>query len=596
MKNFALMGAIALTGAVGFTGCSSSDDMTVNNPDFNPETNSVKTEFTISLPNYVGSITRQTADVAQAQATPTFRGMQNIKLIPYNATVTTASTPLSNKVFELPNFGSSTAAGWDKENQKAKVYRNLDVPIGTKVFMFYSQAVVDGTEFNNGKLNAPASFAGAASTYNFSLQPIKTTYNYSETGDPKGYAICQYLKGIRETAGITSSALQSLLTNFKPTAASSASVQFAVQDLWEKVNDANAVWKDDATGIAAVKASIEGTSYATITGNTVTFTENTNLTGYPANLNLPDGAVAIDWSTPATPVINGPSGGLSVTDLTKYVYPAALYYRANSAIGVSSNAKVSDSYGTLTWAEITSTGENAKYSWTDAVVNAETRSIALHDQIQYAVGRFDLTIKAAEGTLNDNYGSGVTVPESGFPVSAVIIGGQKNVQYDFTPASGSATYTIYDKEMNGTVAAKNGTAVGKNHTLVLETATSAGEVNVAVELTNNTGSAFRGKDGTVPAGGKFYLVGTLDLSKTAEITQPTAGNRTKIFEQDYTTTANFTINVGSSAGANPPAKDTNTTGLGAAYNVIPDLTVSQLEVAFSVDLEWTPGLTFNIGF
>lgn len=586
MKNFALMSAIALTGAVGFTACSSSDDMTVNNPDFNPETNSVKTEFTISLPNYVGSITRQTADVAQAQETPTFRGMQNIKLIPYGATVETTSTPLNSKVFELPNFGNSTDPSWDLAAQKAKVYKNLDVPIGTKVFMFYSQATVDGTPFNNGVLNAPASFAGAASTYNFSLQPIQTSYTY--TDDVKGYAICQYLKGIRETAGITSSALQSLLTNFKPTAASSASVQFAVQALWDQVKTYTT-----ADGKDLVKASIEGTSnaYATISDDNVTFTANTNLTGYPANLNLPDGAVAIDWSTPATPVINGPSGGLSVTDLTHYVYPAALYYRANSTIGISSNANVSTTYSTDNWATIAASD---KYTWTDAVVNAETRSIALHDQIQYAVGRFDLTIKAAEGTLNDNYGRGVAVPENGFPVSAVIIGGQKNVQYDFTPASGSATYTIYDNVMNGTVAAKNGTAVGANHTLVLETATSANEVNVAVELTN-TGAAFRGKDGTVPAGGKFYLVGTLDLSKTAEITQPTVA-RTKIFEQDYTTTANFTINVGSSAGANPPAKDTNTTGLGAAYNVIPDLTVSQMEVAFSVDLSWTPGLEFNISF
>ena len=588
MKNLALMGAIALTGAVGFTACSSSDDVTVNNPDFNPETNSVKTEFTISLPNYVGSITRQTAAVAQAQATPTFRGMQNIKLIPYGATVGTTSTPLNSKVFELPNFGNSTDPGWDLATQQAKVYRNLDVPIGTKVFMFYSQAKVDGTPFNNGKLNAPESFAGAASTYNFSLQPIQTSYTYSATGDPKGYAICQYLKGIRETSGITSTALQSLLTNFKPTAASSASVQFAVQALWDQVTTYTTT-----DGKDLVKASIEGTSnaFATISaGDVVTFTANTDLTGYPANLNLPDGAVAIDWSTPETPVINGPSGGLSVTDLTKYVYPAALYYRANSLIGVSSNAKVSESYGTDNWATIAASD---KYTWTDAVVDANTRSIALQDQIQYAVGRFDLTIKAADATLNDNYGNPVPVNTDGFPVSAVIIGGQKNVQYDFTPASGSATYTIYDKEMNGPVAAKNGTAVGTNHTLVLETAESATEVNVAVELTNNTGIPFKGRDGTVPAGGKFYLVGTLDLSNA---TQPAADNRTKIFEQDYTTSANFTINVGTSAGTNTPAKDTNTTGLGAAYNVIPDLTVSQLEVAFSVDLEWKSGLTFNIGF
>ena len=45
--SYALVGAIALTGAVGFSSCSSSSDEVVgNNPDYNPELNSVKTQFT----------------------------------------------------------------------------------------------------------------------------------------------------------------------------------------------------------------------------------------------------------------------------------------------------------------------------------------------------------------------------------------------------------------------------------------------------------------------------------------------------------------------------------------------------------------------
>lgn len=582
---FAIMSAIALTGAVSFSACSSSDDM-IDNPDYNPETNTVKTEFTISLPNYFGSTTRQLATIAQAQTTPVFRGMQNLYLIPYGAAVTDESTPLYSKVFTLPNFGSSTDAGWDLANQQAKVYKTLDVPIGTKVFMFYAQASTDGTDFNNGKLNAPTFDAtAAASTFNFTLQPILTSYTYSETGDVKGYAICQYLKTIRETSGITSSALQSLLTNFKPTAANSICVQAAVQALWDQVKEYS-----DNDGKSLIKANIEGTSNAnaTISGDVVTLNA-ANLLGYPANLNIPDGAVAIDWSTPATPVINGPSSGLNVTDLTHYVYPAALYYRANSTIGVSSNAEVSKTYSTDDWATIAG---SSKYTWTDAVVGAETRSIALHDQIQYAVGRFDLSIKAADATLYDNYGNSVTVDATnGFPVSAVIIGGQKPVKYDFTP-TGTISYTIYDNVMNGTVAAKAETSASSvNHTLVLETEASAKQVNVAVELTNNTGSAFRGKDGTVPAGGKFYLVGTLDLDNTTEYTN--SNSRTKVFEQDYITSAVFTIIQGTAHGGTP-TKDTNTTGLGAAFNVVPDLTASQMEVAFSVDLTWQQGLQFNI--
>jgi len=575
--NFAFLSAIAFVGAVSFSACSSNEEV-VDNPDYNPETNSVKTEFAISLPNYFGSETRQLVAVAQAQPTPEFRGMQNLCLIPYGATVEDASTPLNSKVFTLPDFDS-----WDINTQQAKVYKTLDVPIGTKVFMFYAQAKVSGNEFNNGKLNAPTSFAGAASTYNFTLQPILTSYTYGETTDAKGYAICQYLKGIRETSGIQSSALLSLLNNFKPVAASSASVQAAVQALWDQVKEYSV---DDGRDL--VKASIEGTSNdkATIDGNNKVTLNAANLLGYPANLNIPDGAVAIDWSDTSNPTINGPSTGLSVTDLTRYVYPAALYYRANSTIGVSSTAEVSKNYGTDSWGTIAGSD---KYTWS-GTVGADTRSIALHDQIQYAVGRFDLSIMAQDGTLYDNYGNSVTVNSAGFPVSAVIIGGQKPVKYDFTP-TGNVTYTIYDNVMNGTVAAKAGTAEGVNHTLVLETATTARQVNVAVELTNNTGAAFRGKDGTVPVNGKFYLVGTLDLDKTTEY----SGSRTKIFEQDYITKAVFTIKQGTDASG-VPAKDKNTEGLGAAFNVVPDLTVSQLEVAFSVNLEWTPGLVFNISF
>lgn len=587
---FALMSAIALAGSVGFSGCSSSSDEIINNPNFDPETNTVKTEFTISLPNYVGASTRQTDAITQAQSTPVFRGLQDMALIPYSDVVTSTSTPLQSKVFTTL-LGTIAADGWTKANQNAKVYKNLDVPGGSKIFMFYGQAITSGATaadyFRDGKLNAPASFTGAASTYNFALQPIYETY--TSTGDTKGNAILNYVKAIRATA-VTTPTLGSLLASFKPTAASSASIQAAVQKLWTQVIDATNAFPVADQNL--VKASIEGASNAnaTISENVVTLTGE-NLTGYPANLNLPDGVVTIDWSDQANPAINSPAG-LDVTDLTKLVYPAALYYRANSTIGVSPTDNVSETYGTDAWSTIAGSD---KYTW-NGTVDGNTRSIALHDQIQYAVGRFDLKVKVANGTLYDKDGKAVTVNTSnGFVVSAVLIGGQKNVGYDFTPGNYGGTtnytYTIYDNVMNNTTEKNVSTKdQGVNHTLVLETAaTGANTVNVAVEMTNNTGTVFRGKDGDVPVNGKFYLVGTLDLANKT-------GDRSKIFEQDYITTATFTITQGSDTAtleaASPGSK--NTTGLGAAYNVLPDLTISNLEVAFSVNLDWTPGLTFDV--
>ena len=62
---YALMSAIALAGAVSFSACSSSDEI-IDNPDYNPEANSVKTQFSISLPwDKNNSKTRQAGDVVQ---------------------------------------------------------------------------------------------------------------------------------------------------------------------------------------------------------------------------------------------------------------------------------------------------------------------------------------------------------------------------------------------------------------------------------------------------------------------------------------------------------------------------------------------------
>lgn len=597
---FAFVGAIALLGAVGISSCSSSNDEVIDNPNYDPETNTVKTEFTLSLPNYFGSSTRQTATVAQT--TGNFRGMQDMVLIPYNTTVSGETKPWKEKVFNIGIIGATAADGnyWNKETQKAKVYKNLDVPIGTNRFMFYGQATTSGTDyFTYGKLNAldfstDAAKTTAASDINFALQPILSSYTFSETGDAKGWTICEYLKAIRVTTGISSTALISLLNSFQPKAASSASVQAAVDALWKQVIAIEGLSDADKN---TIKGRIEGDTQSNATidaSNNVTLSA-VNLTGYPANLYLPDGAVVFSWSNadPSVPSIKA-TDNLEVADLTKFVYPAALYYRANSTIGVSNKDNVSEKYGSYSWSEIlsSSTEDGPTYTWTDASVSANTRSIALHDQIQYAVGRLDLSIQAVNGTLYDAEGQAVTVDGSGFPVSAVFVGGQKNVGYDFTPNSSSTTYTIYDKIMNGTIAAKGGSAVGTNHTLVLETTDATKQVNVAVELTNNSDRAFRGKDGIVPKGGKFYLVGILDLNAASGVTHPTAGVRSKVFEQDYTTTATFTIIQGTSAAT--PTPNTNTTGLGAAFNVLPDLAISQLEVAFSVDLDWTPGITFEV--
>ena len=77
MKYFALMSAIALTSMVSLSACSSSEDA-IDNPDYNPEDNTVKTEFAISLQENIAK-TRMGGDTVQSSGTINkFLGMKNI--------------------------------------------------------------------------------------------------------------------------------------------------------------------------------------------------------------------------------------------------------------------------------------------------------------------------------------------------------------------------------------------------------------------------------------------------------------------------------------------------------------------------------------
>lgn len=269
--------------------------------------------------------------------------------------------------------------------------------------------------------------------------------------------------------------------------------------------------------------------------------------------------------------------GTQVAALSDYVYPANLWYRANTLIKTSDKV-LTDKYkdGTA-WDAILKNYDDA-----EGVVKSSTASIALKDQIQYAVGRLKTTVKVANSTLYDANGETVTVPDAGFPVSAVLIGGQRKVDFQFTPNKGDKQYTIYDKELTG-INAKT-TESTANNTLVLETPADE-NVNVLLELTNNTGKRFKGKDGYIPEGAKFYLLGTLTPSN-GKIDGQTSTDIKQVFKQDYVTTANFTIVTNNGEGHDK--------GLGAAYNVIPDLRTPALSIGLSVDLNWQTGLTFDV--
>ena len=577
-KHFALGAATLLLSTAGFTACSSEDTFTGGS--FSGE--SVKTQFAINVPAVGKSDARMGEDIVQGQSDVVFRGMSNIRLVPFKlgsdpSSVTeplTGSESLYYNAIELGAIGSSDLTS----TAKYKVYDDVELPIGVNAFLFYGEATDksgDASDKTNGALVPSYSTQGleagkTLADVHFDLKGILVGDDYQTTQT----GLLAILDGIAGTDGWkdATGTLKPYYDSFTGMKAGSANnILLAVQDLY------NAVKGDVLTDENGLKAKIATKieEYFTPSGSSVPYTltyRTTSLAQYPAGIGLPDGAVQVAWNTDHfeyTSNVDYDGGtSMNVSGLDKYVYPASLYYWDNTSLKTS-NSQQSNNYGTNDWNTII----NTLYS--EWAVTASTQSVALAKAINYAVGRLDVYAAFAAGEIYDANPSGqqpVRIPDDGFTLTGVLIGGQKNVGWNFTPLTTDNTEkTIYDVAVDAGAAGTEGvtrTSGLKNRTLVLETAGKGGEkVNFALEFTNNSGQAFYGKDGLVPVGGKFYLVGQLSAD----------GSHAKVFEKDHYTKATVTIN-----------------SLKNAYNCIPDLRSPKLELGLSVDTKWEEGLSQDV--
>lgn len=607
------MGAMALVTPLLLSSCSSDDPSGQVAP--TPTGETVKTSFTLSvgLPKGNGSNgakgnfgTRMSEE--EVQSSGNFRGIDNINLIPFAVSGTAVSSDDSragDQNITLPNTTPNSLTNLTSTGN-AHVYNDVSVPVGTNAFLFYGKAIdaSAGTNaslvadmFKYGTLKADGLSGAKLSGISFTPVAIAATPNTD-----KGNAIATYLTGIANATSGTKAwsdvkedataaqgkALATLYKNFiTMTAGSSTNIQLAVQDLYTSLDGLKDQTTENAGVIDAVKTAITSSTYASVgTDGKLTFKDA--VSGYPEDNNLPDGAATVTWNSnekkfTANTAKSVLDDGTSIAAMSSYVYPANLWYFVNTKIKTDNAERNGDYVADNTWKTILD-----KYANDDAAVQASTRSIALKKQIQYAVGRLDTKVTLAS-TLYDHTGAVVTANTNSFPIKSILVGGQKAVDWQFQAptAENAAQYTIYDKEVPSDMAATaNGSAL--NHTLVLETADNQA-VYMVVELENNTGKDFAGHNGDViKAGANFYMVAKLDpSSKTSgEVTQPGSTTLTKVFQQDYTTTAN--LKIVENNGNN------HDKGLGAAYNVIPDLRTPALSIGLSVDLTWQSGLTFNI--
>ena len=602
---FSLASAMLLASAAGFTSCSSDS---IEPTDGSGATGQVvKTQFAINIPyggnsstNQAKKVTRMTDEMTQQSGN--FRGISDIVLLTFSDDPETAGTINADKPISIGTDGNA----YSKDAYR-RLYRDIEIPVGTSHMIFYGRATKENrdSEFKTGKITDKGDKTNLTNI-SHELNAISSAANFATDEDAK--AIIKALNDIAN-AKVTDGKDYTWATIGTEPNLPTWLTEHEKEFLKTRYKEFITLKAGSITSVVAfinnLKAALVGE-----TGGTTDLAEK-KLTkeiydkceaaltaigsiNFPGKFNLPDGVATLSWTTGGfaynTPEKVTIGTGNSI-NYQKICYPAELSYFVNTTTMVSDKdmSNLSEFPTYTDWTTKTQTGWDAKTSFAEKAVENSTRTVGLKDPVQYSVAVLKSTVRCKEATLEDNAKEAgsfdenqqIPVPTDGFKVTGILIGGQPaSVDWKYEPKATGESFanTIYDNVMNGApMYAKNeASASNANYTLVFDNKKSDTQspVYVTIELENNSGQAFYGKDGIIQKDTKFYLVGQLDPKQTG-LTNPNSVNR--VFVQDYVTTANFKI------------KD-----LKDAYNCIPDLRTSGINVGLAVDLSWKEGITFDV--
>ncbi|MBR0037703.1 MAG: hypothetical protein IJP70_08705 [Bacteroidales bacterium] len=717
---YATLSAIALGGAIGFTGCSSDDDIVeqkTDNPTYNPVDKTVTTQFVLNVSSAASGTTRQSSTMVQRNGN--FRGLQDAKLIglatdhstwlaPFDGTTTTtnwsATSGIKTKTYDLGTlYGATAVNNTDNNNADNSSRRVLELtlPLKTDAMLVYARAIPNGTDEENGKVTANITTNPENITFDLVSRLDDRQTRYTETCNLAALIINRIIKsevgeaaaGVYTHAGHTNEAalpaiswrgigktlkdggslpplqenlatvynsLTTLGTN-EVRAGSASAVCSIIYHIYETITTTLAATPTTDGELNAQRLAetiktrienyfdVESTETATAfrnigdasTANTIinglvtasVYADKDafdavygqvvhgDLMGFPTSFKLPLGAAQLyftDFNADAT------TGGFSYTnpstsllDLsatiapTHYMYPSELLYFDNSPLYVSDAEKTADNYpnGYNTWDTYSWTSNG----WSNNFVTSTTRSVAVKNNINYGVAMLQTQVALNGTTFNDNRHAIVTSESDQslteaevkkMQLTGIIIGGQNHqLGWNYLAKANETTdwdYAIFDNQIESSTI-----PTGANYTLVFDNyrngdQTAQTDVLVALEFQNNSDKDFYGKGNLIRKGGKFYLIGKLELgtkligtdngisgSATAwptnypipPYTDAGASKEiTRVFIQDYLTTATFKI------GAN---------SLKNAFITVPDLRSTQTSLGLSVDLNWREGLNFE---
>jgi hypothetical protein len=186
IQYFALTFAIAITGTVGFTACSSENDVLSGSDKTAEKAEDVHVNFVFNVATSNGPTTRMTSGNTQATTGDAFRGINNAYLATFKLDEDGKSVG-SNTVVPHRNhsFGTILSAGAlssDAEDDKPSSRRVIELSLetGTNALMFWGKAIKTGTDHEQGKITMNIDPEDLSAT-SFSLNKIVPDVPYSAT-------------------------------------------------------------------------------------------------------------------------------------------------------------------------------------------------------------------------------------------------------------------------------------------------------------------------------------------------------------------------------------------------------------------------------
>lgn len=495
--------------------------------------------------------TRMSAEMTQQTG---YRGIQDQRLFPFssdalvNNLISSGKQPLTTYITNLNKYNE------EADNLHYFDDRSVKVPNGTAAFLCYCRATSSGSKFENGSLitniikgNAEEELAWpTSSTSAITFEPEKI-YTAVETVPDAANTIADYLTDIANAIPEEKhDFFHQFVNNGHPMACSSANV--------EKLE-----------------------AWAVSNGVTLPTPRPTALDGYPTNISLPDGAAVVKWnytSNEFEPQVQTNTDVNNINSLNRFVYPAELYYYANSRIKTSRSIRKQD-YSNKSWEKVLE-----EYDGGYGEMDFSVHSVAIINPLSYAVGCLQVGLNV-QSTLEDAAGEPITLTSgenASFPLKAILISSQFAQGYDFTPR-GADECIIYDPtiegniSMGGSIVSTPTTPGQYTNTLVLQTKDNE-NVRFALEFENNSGEDFEGINGKVFKGTNFYLVGTI---KVPAVVDQDKDFKKRVFTKNHITQGTVTIS-----------------SLKDAYTYLPDLLDPRLEVGIQLVPNWIQVTTTNV--